>query len=85
MQRVVGNLERYRLWRPEWAARLEVFEGDASLSGMGLSAADLSYLRTATDRVAHAAAQVNLLADMVTWTVVKNAALFDAAVAAGAR
>ena len=53
------NVPQYHIWNPEWLSRLEVLEGDASLSGMGLSPGDLSYLRTATDRVVHAAAQVS--------------------------
>ena len=53
------NVAQYHIWNPEWLSRLEVLEGDASLSGMGLSPGDLSYLRTATDRVVHAAAQVS--------------------------
>eukprot|EP00325_Prymnesiales_sp_UTEX-LB-985_P001567 CAMPEP_0174705992 /NCGR_PEP_ID=MMETSP1094-20130205/9007_1 /TAXON_ID=156173 /ORGANISM="Chrysochromulina brevifilum, Strain UTEX LB 985" /LENGTH=1408 /DNA_ID=CAMNT_0015904217 /DNA_START=132 /DNA_END=4358 /DNA_ORIENTATION=+ len=60
-QRVMSNMHRYRIWNPEWITRVEGIEGDASLVGLGLSSADYQYLRTATDLVIHAAAQVNLI------------------------
>jgi amino acid adenylation domain-containing protein len=62
-ERVINNLKKYRLWddKKRWEQRLECIEGDASLTEFGLEKEHYSFLTTSTDRVLHAAAQVNLI------------------------
>ena len=61
MERVIQNMKRYRIWEEKWESRIECIEGDTSLTDFGLGTEDYSYLCTSTDRVVHAAAQVNLI------------------------
>ena len=63
LERVIGTLEKYGLWREAagWASRIEGVEGDLSLERLGLVTDHYLYLATVVDRVVHCAAKVNLV------------------------
>jgi len=59
--RLQSALQERELWDDEYAARLQVFAGDASLHHLGLDDDDYAMLGTCVDLVVHCAALVNLV------------------------
>ena len=59
--RLQTSMEQRRLWKDEFASRLQVFAGDTSLHHMGLDDDDFAMLGTGVDMVVHCAAHVNLV------------------------
>ena len=59
--RLQTALQERELWEDEFALRLQVFAGDASLHHMGLDDDDYAMLATGVDLVVHCAALVNLV------------------------
>lgn len=60
-RRVEATLRHYRLWRPEYAARLTAVTGDLAAPGLGLAPAYAVRLAERVDTIVHAGALVNLV------------------------
>lgn len=60
-QRIVSNLRRYDLWRPEYADRLDVVLGDLVAPRLGLSDGAWQALADGIDTILHSAAWVNFV------------------------
>lgn len=61
MARLVANLNKYRLWDPVFAHRVEALPGDLGAPRLGLSAARYERLAEVADVVLHNGAMVNLV------------------------
>ena len=59
LSRVRANLERYRLWQPSFANRIEAIHGDLGLPHLDLDANQYATLSLEVETVCHAAADVN--------------------------
>ncbi|WP_018255091.1 non-ribosomal peptide synthetase [Salinispora mooreana] len=66
LDRVRGNLRRYGLWRPEYAARLIGVPGDLGAPRLGLSGADFAELGEGLDAIVHNGGVVNFVAPYST-------------------
>jgi amino acid adenylation domain-containing protein/thioester reductase-like protein len=60
-ERIVRNLRRYELWRPEYADRLLPMPGDLSAPRLGLSGAQFDQLAAELDLIFHNGGVVNFL------------------------
>jgi amino acid adenylation domain-containing protein/thioester reductase-like protein len=54
------NLERYKLWQPEFSTRIKVVSGDLSLAKLGLDLSSWKQITQAADAVVHCGAAVSL-------------------------
>lgn len=66
LDRVRGNLRRYGLWRPEYAARLIGVPGDLGAPRLGLSGAYFAELGEGLDVIVHNGGVVNFVAPYST-------------------
>lgn len=60
-QRVIANMRRYELWKPEYAERVDVVLGDLTEEHLGLGEAAFKALAASIDTIFHSAAWVNFV------------------------